>query len=387
MQSRVQMQKHCSYEDHREEQQSLEPCLPGLLSLGGATINHSMMNTQQYNPFLQRALPYLSKSLPSQVYNSYEQDVFRRCNPNDMNSKFSSVFSSLKNQRQDMASNLMMSPSQQFFDSQHHQQESLRHPSASYLMYPPLTTSQNDSNHPCYFGDPCDISPSLLINNRQEKIADKSTKHQEATNMIIERVRDSKTQDEIRERSFVCLGINEDQQRLSTFLCFLRKNCIEVFRAKPIDVYVRRRSKKIVHDQVGIRCRFCAHLSPCDRLGRSSSFPSSIDRIYQSVTMMIREHFSQCPEMLTEIREQYTVYRNMTRKKDLLESKTYWVDSAKSLGMYDSDQGIKIRGNLFLSNLSEEAKSSEIEKDDDNLKTQEPHDHSSVDGALEESST
>lgn len=112
-----------------------------------------------------------------------------------------------------------------------------------------------------------------------------------------------------------------------------------MFDAQPADVYVRRRSKKVQLDQVGIRCRFCAHLSPGERVGRSSSFPSSLNRIYQSVTMMIREHFSQCREMLPEVRAKYIILRDMTKKGDVLESKSYWVESASTLGMYDTDEG------------------------------------------------
>jgi len=58
---------------------------------------------------------------------------------------------------------------------------------------------------------------------------------------------------------------------------------------------------------------------------------------------MIREHFPMCPLMLPEVRTKYDCYRNSkqqvgTRKKGelMLESKSYWVDSAKELGMFDS---------------------------------------------------
>lgn len=152
----------------------------------------------------------------------------------------------------------------------------------------------------------------------------------------------------IRDRDFTSLGQKDDKDRLSEFLCFLRAECIEVFKATKADVYERRRSKKVNLDQVGIRCRFCVHLPLPERVGRSSSFPSSLDRIYQSVTMMIREHYPKCTMMLPEVREKYQMYRNSnTRRKKgeiVLESKSYWVNSAASLGMYDTgDGGIKMR--------------------------------------------
>ena len=145
--------------------------------------------------------------------------------------------------------------------------------------------------------------------------------------------------EEIRKRPFQCLGIDDDNGRLSMFLCFLRKECIEVFKAQIEDVHERRQSKKVFLGQVGLRCRFCAHLQSTERIGRSSSFPSSLDRIYQSVTMMIRDHFSHCPEMLPEIREQYERCRLMKKKKrgEVMESKSYWINSAKKLGLVEKN--------------------------------------------------
>ncbi len=356
-------------------------------SLGGgepAAVNHSsMINTtpRQYNQLSHRAASSFNKSLPpSQLcYPPYEQNASRGFG-SSINPNFNSFLpsSSLQNHHQDTPSNFRMSTSQQLFlDNQHHQQEYFD-ANVPHSMYPPppLTLSQSEQNYRSFYGDSLGISQSLLFNSQQEKTIDKPTKLKETARTIKEDVsaaRDPKAQDEIRKRPFMCLGIDEDQQRLSNFLCFLRRDCIEVFRAQPIDVYVRRRSKKIVQDQVGIRCRFCAHLSPSERLGRSSSFPSSIDRIYQSVTMMIREHFSQCGEMLPEIRDKYSVYRNMTKKGDILESKSYWVESAKSLGMYDSDQGIKIRGSLSMSNLSEQKSNDDNENDGNDFEAGAPH--------------
>jgi hypothetical protein len=97
-------------------------------------------------------------------------------------------------------------------------------------------------------------------------------------------------------------------------------------------------SKKVLECQVGIRCRFCAEIPFSSRAGRSSSYPSSLDRIYQSVTMMIREHFPMCPLMLPEVRTKYDCYRNSKQHagKRKNGTKSYWVDSANELGMFDS---------------------------------------------------
>lgn len=143
-----------------------------------------------------------------------------------------------------------------------------------------------------------------------------------------------------RGRVFVPLGTIEDEIWLSPFLCFLRSQCIEMFKAKDVDVSYRRSAKtKIEIHQIGIRCRFCAHKPYQNRGKRSSSFPSSVSRIYQSVTMMIREHFHSCTEFPEEVRKRYCALKGETTKGEL-ESKRYWAQSATKLGMTDTAHGI-----------------------------------------------
>ena len=92
-------------------------------------------------------------------------------------------------------------------------------------------------------------------------------------------------------RLILPLSVPDDHTRLSTYLCFVRSDYVEVFEATDRDVTMRLNSKLIYPRQVGIRCRFCSQIHHRDRAGRSTSFPSSLSRIYQSLTMMLREHF------------------------------------------------------------------------------------------------
>lgn len=141
------------------------------------------------------------------------------------------------------------------------------------------------------------------------------------------------------QRNFRTLKTEADSIWLSEFLCFLRSDCCEVFIANAQDVVERRKSKQINLNQVGIRCRFCAHLAHNKRAGRSSCYPSSVDRIYQSVTMMIREHFPMCDEFPEEVRRRYVTLKKHTKKGEM-ESKTHWKNAAKELGMHDTERGI-----------------------------------------------
>ena len=145
-------------------------------------------------------------------------------------------------------------------------------------------------------------------------------------------------------REIMTLKTSTDSIWLSPFLCFLRKECCEVFTAAEKDVLERRKSKQVRPGQVGIRCKFCAHLPHSNRVGRSSCFPSSVDRIYQSVTMMIREHFPICPEFPDDTRRRYVVLKTDTKKGEM-ESKRHWVRSAESIGMKNTDIGIFLEGN------------------------------------------
>ena len=75
-----------------------------------------------------------------------------------------------------------------------------------------------------------------------------------------------------RPRHYLCRPImslhveDSDDFLLTPFLCFLRKDCLELFEAEQCDVFERKRSKPVVLYQVGVRCRFCAHVEHNDRM-------------------------------------------------------------------------------------------------------------------------
>lgn len=144
------------------------------------------------------------------------------------------------------------------------------------------------------------------------------------------------------QRTCVALATDEDENWLSEFLCFIRSELVEVFKASNDDVASRINSKKVVFGQVGIRCRYCAHMAHGDRTSRSSSFPSSIDRIYQSLTMMIRDHFVRCPGLPDALKNRFLELKSRTTQ-GATDSKRYWIESAKRMGMVDTTtQGIVV---------------------------------------------
>ena len=142
------------------------------------------------------------------------------------------------------------------------------------------------------------------------------------------------------QRHVMPLSTPDDLNWLSEYLCFIRTQCLEVFEAIESDVTSRKTSKKIRKGQVGIRCRFCAHQPYVRRAGRSSSFPSSKCRIYQSVTMMLRDHFGYCKDIPLEIKERYLVLKE-NKNQGATDSKKYWVISASRLGLADTADGLR----------------------------------------------
>lgn len=122
----------------------------------------------------------------------------------------------------------------------------------------------------------------------------------------------------------------------------MRSQVLEVFRASHDDLMVRNNSKSLHVGQVGVRCRFCAHLAARGRAPRSSAFPSSLAQIYQSFTMMLREHFGHCTAIPGPLRKQLDALRK-ENLQGASDAKKYWIHAASKMGLIDTpDHGIDI---------------------------------------------
>lgn len=105
-------------------------------------------------------------------------------------------------------------------------------------------------------------------------------------------------------------------------------------RASQADVEQRVASKKVHYLQAGIRCRFCAHVPSSQRAIRSSAFPSSLRQLYQSVTMMVRDHFGDCSSMPGPIQERFQNLKQHNTQ-GASDSLRYWIFAAQRLGLVD----------------------------------------------------
>ena len=136
------------------------------------------------------------------------------------------------------------------------------------------------------------------------------------------------------QRPYAAFSIEEDPNWLSSFQCFIRSEILELFRVSNQGIKVRNALKSLTVNQVGIRCRFCAHLQHGTRANRASCFPSKIEKIYQSFTMMLREHFPSCSEIPEATKKRFTQLQNMNAQ-GASNAKGYWAHAAKKKGLVD----------------------------------------------------
>lgn len=141
------------------------------------------------------------------------------------------------------------------------------------------------------------------------------------------------------ERQHKPLSIEEDVNWLSEFQTFCRAEFMDIFRASHEDVKYRNTSRKVAHKQLGIRCRFCAHLHNGARAKRASAYPSSTVQIYQSFNMMIRDHFPHCEAVPQELMSRFLLLKGKNNQ-GAADSKHYWSHAAEKLGMVCTASGI-----------------------------------------------
>lgn len=137
------------------------------------------------------------------------------------------------------------------------------------------------------------------------------------------------------------LATQEDTSSLSDRQCYVRSHFVETFAANEGDVAGRhsKGAQKLYVGQIGIRCKHCANIPPKSKAERAVCYPSSISRIYQTVADMQRFHFEVCTAIPLEMKN---TYKNMktTRPRGMGSPQSYWISSAKKLGLVDTAQGI-----------------------------------------------
>jgi hypothetical protein len=130
-----------------------------------------------------------------------------------------------------------------------------------------------------------------------------------------------------------------DAEWLSEINCFLRKYCVEAFSATEEDVIATSKRGRITIHQVGIRCVYCKHKPLKDRAVAAVSYPTSVAGIYESVKRFHRIHVVHCESIPDEVTAKMVELNNVNIW--IPTTRQYWTDSARALGMVDTDEGIR----------------------------------------------
>lgn len=162
---------------------------------------------------------------------------------------------------------------------------------------------------------------------------------------------------------FRLLAMPEDSSVLNPVHVFVRQQ-IEVFAATQVDIAQPSPGRKnpIRLGQVGLRCIHCRHMHVRDRVKRAICYPSSVGRIYNSVSDMKFDHFSVCRGFSPELRAKFNALkakgnvRSDRRSGPASSTAQYYHDSALRFGMMDQNGGIFLpRGGIQLQPRSVES--------------------------------
>ncbi len=137
----------------------------------------------------------------------------------------------------------------------------------------------------------------------------------------------------------------QDDKNLNAIHSFVRRN-IEVFAATDNDITAPAPGRKhtLVKGQVGLRCVHCRHITARKRTKRATCYPSSIARVYNCVSDMKFDHFSNCKYLPTEERSLFNDLKagivGSSRAKSGSNTAKYYRKSAVEIGMIEAKNGI-----------------------------------------------
>lgn len=151
----------------------------------------------------------------------------------------------------------------------------------------------------------------------------------------------------IRPTEGPILYMSSDDDILSDQQVLLRKQ-IELFAADNDDVnaVTPGRRKEIVLGQVGIRCRYCAHIPIHHRSKGAVYYPAKLKGIYQAAQNMAVSHFCDaCDNIDPFLKAELRAYQQ-GKSTSGHGGKQYWADSAKVLGVIETeDSGLRFDPN------------------------------------------
>ena len=150
----------------------------------------------------------------------------------------------------------------------------------------------------------------------------------------------------------ILLARPADAVVLNPLHAFVRQQ-IEVFTATERDITQPAPGRKnpVSLHQIGLRCIHCRDLATKQKVKRAVCYPSSVGRVYHSVSDMKHDHFKACPGIPEDLRRRFLELKDEKKSKSdkKLPSKVtgcssstaqYYHDSACEMGMTDGTGGI-----------------------------------------------
>jgi len=138
------------------------------------------------------------------------------------------------------------------------------------------------------------------------------------------------------------LGLPCDDEHLSEYQMLVRQQ-LEIFEAEQDDVdsNTQGRKKPVVLGQAGLRCRHCAGLPLRQRGKGSVYYPTKLTGIYQAAQNMASSHLADACQCIDD-RLKVTLITLRQRRDTASGGKQYWADGAKIVGLYETEDGLRL---------------------------------------------
>ncbi|KAG7356792.1 hypothetical protein IV203_001478 [Nitzschia inconspicua] len=134
------------------------------------------------------------------------------------------------------------------------------------------------------------------------------------------------------------LAEDTDPANLSPYQCELRKH-LELFEADPEDVRGSNtpgRHGRVELGQVGLRCRYCAHLDRFERPKGAANYSGTVEGVYQIAQNISKSHLcGKCQSIPNDVRNRLIALRTGAVRSRSRNCKNYWADSIRKRGIFE----------------------------------------------------
>ena len=141
-----------------------------------------------------------------------------------------------------------------------------------------------------------------------------------------------------------------DKTLLSDYQLAIRES-LNFFQMQEKDVllsHVPGRKNKPLPGQIGLRCRYCEHISPHRRGGGAIYFPGGLSSVYQAAQNIATNHLLKtCRDIPDAMKERLLVARTQLKKEPRRSGgNSYWMETSRHLGLEDRQgyRGVWVKG-------------------------------------------